>query len=188
MTILKKIRVQDIFYLGLLALAFVLGKSCQKPKLPSIPETVTIIDTVLIVKPADTSKPKIIERVIYAPVTPVSVHLNVGGVDSFLLENPRGITEVIKRGRYLTVSGYFRDTAVSYHYPLRHENFRVRLSYNKFLVDQPRLKVDKFIGVRVLYPDYSIGVYGGLLFNDRFGINIEANTKGVGFGILYFFK
>lgn len=188
MTVLKNIKVLDIFYLGLLVVAFILGKSCQKPKLPGVPETVTVVDTVLVAKPADTSKPKIIERIIYAPVTPVSVHINTEGVNSFLLENPRGITEIVKKGPYLTVNGYFRDTAVSYHYSLRHENFRVRLSYNTFLVDQPRLKIDKFIGVRILYPGYSIGVYGGLLFNDRFGINLEANTKGVGIGILYFFK
>lgn len=189
MRIKIKLTFRDLFYLAVIVVAFIVGKSFKKPTIPGIPnQPIVIEDTTVTAKPADTTKPKIIERIVYLPSTPVSISRNVGGVDQFLLENPRGITEVVKKGNVLSVKGYFRDTAVAYTYPLRHENFRVRLTYDRFIVDQPRLKVDKFVGLRVLYPDYSLGVYGGLLFNDRFGFNVEINTKGVGIGLVYFIR
>lgn len=186
-----KVSFKDLFYLAVIVGAFIFGLTIKRPQqLPNLPinQVPVVDDTALTIKPVDTSRPKIVERIVYLPSKPIVIVRNVGGVDSFLIESPRGITEVQKKGSSLTVKGYFQDTVAVATYSLRHENFRVRLSYDRFLVDQARVKVDKFLGIRMLYPDYSLGIYGGLLFNDRFGVNIEANTKGVGIGLIYFIK
>lgn len=148
---------------------------------------IVIRDTVLVVKPADTVY-KFVQKIVYKTSKPETVYYNVGSVDSFLIEHPRGITEISKRKNTVKVKAYFSDTAKLYVFKVPHSNYDVLLTYNDVRLRSPRLKVDYMIGIyggkNFATNSPEIGINGVMLFNEKFGIQGCVSNSSLTFGFI----